>query len=65
MMVPVLDIHDGAWRTIHQPSEVFLRPAFFLSFAFDFPARDVEVKLFVVLVHSHLTIYYSIFRVRL
>ena len=59
----VLNIHDGAWGSIHELGQVFLRPAFFLPLALDLTAQGVEIKVFVVLVHSHITLYYSTFRV--
>ena len=58
-------INDRAWGAIHKLSQVFLCPAFCFPFSFDFTAQGVKVKMFVVLVHSHITLYYSTFRVRL
>ena len=63
ILPPVPDIHDGAWGTIHKLGQVFLRPALFLSLVLDLTAQGVKIKVFVVLVHSHITLYYSIFRV--
>lgn len=65
VLSPVLDIHDGAWGAVHKLGKVFLRPAFFLPLALDLTAQGVEIKVFVILVHSRITLHYSTFRVQL
>ena len=65
MLPPIFDIHDGARGAIHKLGKVVLRPAFGLSFALDLPTQGVEVKVLVILVHSHITLYYSTFQERL
>lgn len=65
MLTPVFNIHDRAWGTVYKLGQIFLCPALSLSFALDLPAQGMEVKLFVILVHSHITRYYSTFRVSL
>ena len=39
VLLPVLDIHDGAWGAVHELGQVFLCPAFGFSFALDFLAK--------------------------
>lgn len=63
VLAPILDIHDGARGAVHKLGQVFLCPAFLLPLALDLTAQGVKIKVFVVLVHSHITLYYSTFRV--
>ena len=65
MLPTVFDIHDRTRGTIHKLCKIVLRPAFRFSLALDLPTQGAEVKPFVVLVHSHITLYYSTFRVEL
>ena len=65
LLPPDLHIHDGARGAIHKLGQVFLRTALFFPFAFDLMAQGVKIKVFVILVHSHITLYYSTFLVRL
>lgn len=55
MLAPVLNVHDGARGAIHKLGKIFLRPAFGFSLVFNLPTQGVEVKAFVILVHSHIT----------
>ena len=63
VLATVLDIHDGARGAVYKLGQVFLRPAFFLPFALDLTAQGVKIKVFVILVHSHITLYHFTFRV--
>ena len=65
VLAPVLNIHDGARGTVYKLGQIVLRPALFFSFALDLPTQGVEVKALVILVHFHITLYYSTFRVRI
>lgn len=63
VLAPVFNIHDRARGAVYKLGQIFLRPALGLTFALNLPAQGMEVKLFVILVHSHITRYYSTFRV--
>ena len=65
MLAPVLNIHNGARCAIHKLRQIVLCPALSFSFALDLPPQGVKVKALVILVHFHITLYYSTFRVRL
>ena len=55
MLAPVLYVHDGTRCAVYKLCQVFLCPALCLSFALDFLAQRMEVKLSCVLVHFYLT----------
>lgn len=63
MLSPIFNIHNRARGAIHKLGQIFLRPTLGFSLSLDLPAQSLEVKLFVILVHFHIILYYFTFRV--
>ena len=61
----ILNIHNGTGVTVYKFRNIGLCPALFFSGSFESRPEAVKVKLSFILVHSHITLYHSTFRVKL